>query len=360
MVPAALALLPVAVGFATLSHASPEAFTDKHGWKLASKFVQPVGQPTLSLDEDTYTRVFNTDPNWIKGAGVSGVPTSPEESFKNSSTGTDTTEWSFESIDWRTLLTEKGKKYRIRQHFWRGKDRTDEYDVAFTFKYSGYVTQNDAQTPQDQTFELSDMEVCKDSTGIKWAVPNSTNAKHFWLPITPGIDKEVYTGCQGFAYNKDGCGLSSTTSRRFGTAGITPSEPGKFSDFAASWAPLLDAAEQTGRHDMLYVRNGKTDDRGVGSMYGNKGGSEGIVLMYWLCENDECRCTPTKGMDGYTVFLVLFLVGGSFYLVVGTALNKPKTRTKGSWKACPTNGFGRSCRAWPRMAVSLCSTAPGG
>ena len=34
MVPAALALLPVAVGFATLSHASPEAFTDKHGWKL--------------------------------------------------------------------------------------------------------------------------------------------------------------------------------------------------------------------------------------------------------------------------------------------------------------------------------------
>lgn len=212
--------------------------------------------------------VFNTDPNWIKGAGVSGVPTSPEESFKNSSTGTDTTEWSFESIDWyepahvqlaisvsratvpsalcrvfhavaavllllpcvshrrrRTLLTEKGKKYRIRQHFWRGKDRTDEYDVAFTFKYSGYVTQNDAETPQDQTFELSDMEVCKDSTGIKWAVPNSTNAKHFWLPITPGIDKEVYTGCQGFAYNKDGCGLSSTTSRRFGTAGCVCTQP---------------------------------------------------------------------------------------------------------------------------------------
>ena len=253
----------------------------------------------------------------------------------------------------RALLTKPGTNYRIRQHFWRGKDKRAEFDVAFTFKYSGYVTQNDAQTPQDQTFELSDMEVCKDSTGIKWAVPNITNTKHFWLPITPGIDKEVYTGCQGFAYDLDGCGLTSTTSRRFGTAGcvctlsaallclcvqalvvtdvhqrrwghaltrpnhqrhvarpacccccamvgaaphprgsIVPSEPGTFTDFAASWAPLLDAAEMTGRHDMLYVRNGETEDRGTGVVYGNQGGSDGIVLMYWLCESDECRCPP--------------------------------------------------------------------
>ena len=90
---------------------------------------------------------------------------------------------------------------------------------------------------------------------------------------------------------------------------------------------------------MLYVRNGKTDDRGVGSMYGNKGGSEGIVLMYWLCENDECRCTPTKGMDGYTVFLVLFLVGGSFYLVVGTALNKRKNPDQGVLESLPNKRF---------------------
>jgi hypothetical protein len=74
------------------------------------------------------------------------------------------------SIDWSALLV-SGKTYKIRQNFYRHATKTREFDVAYTFTYNGFVTQNDAikaGLPADQAFMLSDREVCYDATGIKW------------------------------------------------------------------------------------------------------------------------------------------------------------------------------------------------
>ena len=77
---------------------------------------------------------FKADPNWIKGAGVTGAPNGadpPLDAFLA------------ESVDWSALLV-TGKQYKLRQNFYRHAERSHEFDATFTFTYNGFVTQNDA------------------------------------------------------------------------------------------------------------------------------------------------------------------------------------------------------------------------
>ena len=104
---------------------------------------------------------MKADPNWIKGAGVAGEPTDADPPLNA---------FLVQSVDWSKLLV-SGKKYKLRQNFYRHKNKKSAYDVAYTFTYGGYVTQNDAivaQASVAQAFMLSDKEVCQDTTGITW------------------------------------------------------------------------------------------------------------------------------------------------------------------------------------------------
>ena len=218
------------------------------------------------------TPLIQADPNWIKGAGVAGEPTAADPPLNA---------FSMQSVDWSKLLT-TGKHYRLRQNFYRGEKKTSAFDVAYSFTYEGFVTQNDAiQAKGNQAFTLHDREVCQDTTRIAWATAVGKQMR-FWLPIVDGAEDlikagaSVYTGCGGFAYDSDGCGLNIDTARRYGNAGIIPDAKGNNSDLSASWAPLMDTASRNGgAHDLILIRNGKKSDDVQGSVYGNLGGQGG-------------------------------------------------------------------------------------
>ncbi len=60
----------------------------------------------------------------------------------------------------------------------------------------------------------------------------------FGLPMVPGVDSSVYTGCDGFQFGAAGCSLFDLAARRFGNAGIFGSSPDSL-DPAASFAPNM-------------------------------------------------------------------------------------------------------------------------
>jgi hypothetical protein len=59
-------------------------------------FVEPSGKGMAKLPEDSYKTVFQADPGWIKGAGVTVEPDGTAPGFDK---------FVLQGVDWRKLLT---------------------------------------------------------------------------------------------------------------------------------------------------------------------------------------------------------------------------------------------------------------
>ena len=88
-------------------------------------FVEPSGKGMAKLPEDSYKTVFQADPGWIKGAGVTVEPDGTAPGFDK---------FVLQGVDWRKLLT-SGKKYKLRQHFYRGAKMKHQYDVSYVLTF---------------------------------------------------------------------------------------------------------------------------------------------------------------------------------------------------------------------------------
>eukprot|EP00729_Bicosta_minor_P025018 gene25018-biopygen5736 len=95
-----------------------------------------------------------------------------------------------------------------------------------------------------------------------------------------------------------------------------------------------------GAHDILLVRNGNKQNDVQGSVYGNLGGSSGVVLQYWICDMSagDCKC-PSRGGPGGIIFLAVLFSTSSIYCVVGITMSKRKDPGLSIKESLPHSSF---------------------
>jgi UDP-3-O-[3-hydroxymyristoyl] glucosamine N-acyltransferase len=203
--------------------------TDGGGWTLMARFQQASFYSGLS--QPYYDTRFNgATATWIEG--LTSGPTFIGPDYGGGNTAS--------SHDWRDYL-DVGETYQLRQQFYKfeGDAADPQLDVWYDFTYNGHVVQNTGSTLADRSWTLTNREVGTDTTGITWNTPVETT--RFWLPFRQGISGNILTGCGGYSFDTNGCGVSSAINRRYGNAGILGAT-GDELDPAGSWAPSTNAS----------------------------------------------------------------------------------------------------------------------
>ena len=147
-------------------------------------------------------------------------------------------------------------------------------DVAYTFRYNGFVLQDQTLNLAERVWSLSNRVVLFDSTGIAWDI--KAEPVSFYLPYTANVTQFVVDACNGF-YNGTVAGHPGLdNSRLFGSAGIIGSQPDN-RDVAAGWAPMfLNDLER----DIVLANLTDTE---AAPIYGTTLGANGpIFLSYWI------------------------------------------------------------------------------
>lgn len=236
-------------------------------WTLLSTFEQPRGVSIAELNASVYNQYCAHAPIWIQG-NSEGLPLSPDPVGDG--------KFHIRSQDWRSIL-QIGRQYQLRQRFFKGLGKTLVMDVAYTFRYNGYVLQDQTSNSFERIWPLSDRVVLFDSTGIPWDVKAETVS--FFLPYTADVVGPVFNACDGFYHGvlpgNPACSVAAA--RLFGSAGIIGSQT-DVNDAAGGWAPMF-FNDYNGR-DIVWVHQPPTQN---GAVYGSTGGSGGpIFLSYWV------------------------------------------------------------------------------
>eukprot|EP00033_Pygsuia_biforma_P001263 GCRY01001429.1.p1 GENE.GCRY01001429.1~~GCRY01001429.1.p1 ORF type:complete len:385 (+),score=42.32 GCRY01001429.1:123-1277(+) len=231
--------------------------TDGGGWALLSKFDQNEG--TTSGISSEYYETYLENGGWIRGL-LPDTPLSP-----SNEAGAD--DMFFASHDWAKFL-QKGRKYQIRQRA-LNEAQNMEFDFCFTFTYPGFLLQDDAPTPPERAWVLSNRTVLSDTTGQAWITSGSM---YFWPPFTPSATDTgpVYSGCGSFEYSERGCGQEEERSRRNGCAGIIT--PNTSSEAALPFMPHFYAGRPL---DILFCHV-------IPDVFGNS--HQKLQGTYWLRE----------------------------------------------------------------------------
>ncbi len=172
------------------------------------------------------------------------------------------------SQNWMGVLT-AGKVYQLRQRIFKGAgtNKWAIFDVAYNFTYYGFTAQDQTTVAANRALSLTNRLVLLDTTGISWNTPVETVL--FWLPFSSAVTGNVYTACGSYALESTGCGMTTASIRRYGSAGIIGSAQ-DFNDPALSWAPHLNS---DAGNDIAYCHQ----NTGV---YGMSG--DGMWLSYWV------------------------------------------------------------------------------
>ena len=230
---------------------------------MAASFQQPQGKSMWDLSVANYNEFAREPPIWINGH-AQGLP--------RNTTINDDGAFHIDSPDWAALMV-AGLTYEIRQqiiNFVSGAEKI--VDVAYTFTYNGFVTQNQSPELADRAWILTNRTVLQDTSGVAWDVKEET--VRFWLPYTSGVTGFVYVAYEGFATTANlQC---DDTGRGCGSAGII-GEAADGMDPAASWAPHFNTGNA---FDIAFVHQLQNSFAALTQAKGVKTGP--MTLHYWL------------------------------------------------------------------------------
>ena len=96
-------------------------------------------------------------------------------------------------------------------------------------------------------------------------------------------------------------------------------------------------------HDLVMVQNGVKGSTEPGSVYGNEGGTGGVVLQYWICDTStgDCNCPPRRSEPAAwgPLFLAALFATSSIYCIGGVLLNRRGDSSLSIREAVPHRNF---------------------